>query len=840
MSGASDLPIEDALPDVLAALRTHNQAVLQAPPGAGKTTRVPLALLAAGLVKGKILMLEPRRLATRAAAERMAQTLGEPVGATVGYRMRGESRSGPQTRIEVVTEGILTRMIQSNAELPGIGAVIFDEFHERSLQGDLGLALALEIRAALREDLMLVVMSATLDAGPVAALMGDAPVITSEGRMFPVQRRWLDQPWMRPGQHANRQTNRHTNGHGPRFETALADLVEQAVGETGGGVLVFLPGEGEIRRLEGALKGRLGPDCTLHPLFGAMPFKAQRAAIAPTDKGRKIVLATSIAETSLTIEGVQVVIDGGRARRARFDASSGMSRLVTERVTKAEATQRQGRAGRLSDGVCYKFWTKGEEGGMAAFPPAEIEATDLAPLLLEVTQWGVVNPSDLPFLTPPNTSGVARARDLLQSLGALDAEGAITAHGRAMAALPLHPRLAHMVLRGGPDAPLLAALLSERDILGGAGPRAPADLDLRWQAARDVKKFTADRPYVVNRAVLARVLAETKRLRTCTGERLGLAEMAALAYPDRIGMRRKGQAPRYVLTGGKGAAFGEGEALGRSRLIVAINLDGDTREARIRQGVTFSEASLRQLFGDKIKRQDICRWSRRDRRVQTAKHEVLGALILSENRWPDCPPDQIAAAMCEGIRDLGIGVLPLGTPSNLLIRRVEWLRARDAKLPDFSDAGLLDDLAEWLAGYLGACQTPDDLKSVDLYGALLARLDWKQRAALDTLAPAAITAPTGTRLAVDYGDARPSISVRLQEMFGLGVHPTIGPDHLPLLIELLSPAGRPVQLTADLPGFWRDSYMDVRKDMRGRYPKHPWPENPLEAEATRRRKPRGT
>jgi ATP-dependent RNA helicase HrpB len=822
------LPIDDILPDLLAVLRAKNQAVLQAPPGAGKTTRVPLAMLNAGLVQGRILMLEPRRLATRAAAERMAQSLGEEVGATVGYRMRGESRAGKQTRIEVVTEGILTRMIQSDPDLPGIGAVIFDEFHERSLQGDLGLALALEIRGALREDLMLVVMSATLDAAPVAGLMGDAPVITSKGRMFAVESRWLARPWSRPNQ------------RGPRFENALADLVVQAVAETTGGVLVFLPGEGEIRRVEGLLKGRLGPECAVHPLFGAMPFKAQRAAIAPATTGRKIVLATSIAETSLTIDGVQVVVDGGRARRSRFDAGSGMSRLVTERVAKAEATQRQGRAGRLSEGNCYKLWTKGEEGGMAAFPPAEIEAADLAPLLLEVAQWGVIDPADLPFLTSPNVGGVERARDLLQSLGALDQGGGITEHGREMAALPLHPRLAHMVLKGGPDAPLLAAMLAERDVLGGAGPRAPADLDLRWQAVRDVKKFTAERPFAVNRAVLARIQAEAKRLRGKSAARLGLAEMVALAYPDRIGLRRKGDAPRYVLSGGKGAVFDEGEALGANRLIVASDLDGDMREARIRQAVTFSEAGLRRLFSAAITRRETCHWSRRERRVEAVKQEMFGALVLSESKWTDCLEDKIAAAMCDGIRDLGIGALPFGKPARLLIGRIEWLRVHGAEMPDFSDDGLLVGLEGWLLGFLGTCRKPDDLKGIDLNNALLARLSWEQREALDRLAPAAITAPTGSRLAVDYSGAQPSVSVRLQEMFGLAVHPVIGPDHVPLLIELLSPAGRGVQLTADLPGFWRDSYLDVRKDMRGRYPKHPWPENPLEAEATRRRKPRGT
>ena len=470
----ADLPIHDVLADMLSALGTHKRAVLQAPPGAGKTTVVPLALLESGLIKGRIVMLEPRRLAARAAAERMAQTLGESVGQTVGYRVRGEAQVSAATRIEVVTTGILTRRIQSDPELAGIGAVLFDEFHERSLDSDLGLALCLEIAGALRPDLHLLVMSATLDAGPVAALMGDAPLITSEGRAFPVETRWLELPLAR-------QT---------RLEPALADLTCTALAETSGGVLIFLPGEGEIRRLEGLLAPRIGPDCQLRPLFGAMEFSAQRAAIAPVTSGRKIVLATSIAETSLTIEDIRVVIDGGRARRARFDPGAGMARLVTEPVSRAEATQRQGRAGRVAPGTCYRLWTRGEEGALPAFPPAEIEASDLAPLALELALWGAA-PEEMPLLTQPNPGSFAEAQALLHSLSALDGDGRITAHGRDLAALPLHPRLAHMLALAGPDAAPLAALLSERDPL----PRsAPADLALRLTALRNPKGAQAYPP----------------------------------------------------------------------------------------------------------------------------------------------------------------------------------------------------------------------------------------------------------------------------------------------------------------------------------------------------------
>ena len=499
------LPIDPILPDLVAALRAHGRAVLQAPPGAGKTTRVPLAMLDANLTGGRIIMLEPRRLATRAAAERLAETLGEPVGQTIGYRMRGESAVSKATRVEVVTEGILTRMIQSDPELTGIGAVIFDEFHERSLNADLGLALAWEIRAALRPDLILLVMSATLDAGPVATLLDDAPILTSEGRAFPVTTHHLPKALPKT----------------TRLEQATADLIIQAVSETTGGVLVFLPGEGEIRRVESALSGRLPKDCAIRPLYGALPFAAQRAAIAPVKEGRKIVLSTSIAETSLTIADIRVVIDAGRSRRARFDPSSGMSRLVTEKVSRAEATQRAGRAGRVAEGACYKLWTKGEDGALPAFPPAEIEAADLAPLALELAQWGS---DDLAFLTPPPEGTLAEARRLLTSLGALDKQHRITAHGRAIAALPTHPRLAHMLLTAGQQAAPLAALLAARDPLRGA----PVDLALRIA----VLKGRYDGAGQINHAAAAQIKAEIPRLSKGLPHvpPMPLSAMAALAW----------------------------------------------------------------------------------------------------------------------------------------------------------------------------------------------------------------------------------------------------------------------------------------------------------------------
>ncbi len=817
--GVTDrLPIDDVLNDLVTALRVAGRAVLQAPPGAGKTTRVPLALLDAGF-DGRIVMLEPRRLAARAAAERMAETLGEPVGETVGYRIRGESRVSPRTRIEVVTEGILTRQIQSDPTLEGVGTLIFDEFHERSLNADLGLALAWEVRGALREDLSILVMSATLDAEPVARMLDDAPIVTSPGRAFPVETRWLDRPLPRDR----------------RMEPALADLVVQALAETEGGVLVFLPGEGEIRRTEAALAGRLPADVTVRPLFGAMDFAAQRAALAPAP-GRKVVLATSIAETSLTIPDVRVVVDAGRARRARFDPGSGMSRLVTERVTRAEAEQRRGRAGRVASGVCYRLWTKGEEGALAAFPPAEIEAADLSGLALELALWG--SDSGLAFLTPPPAPALAEARALLGDLGALDAGGRITDHGRKLAALPLHPRLGHMLLTAGQDAAPLAALLAERDPLRGA----PVDLSLRLEAVTDPRGFEQRRTYPLNRGVVERIRAEARRLSRLAPKPGGmaLAEMAALAYPDRIGLRRKGEAPRWVLSGGKGAMMDEGDPLARARLIVATDLDGDTREARIRQAVEISEASVRRLFADRIGWQDVCEWSRRERWVLARQQERLGALVIDDRIWRDVPEEAVAQAALDGVRDLGLAACGMTDAARRFVARVELLRAQGADLPDMTDAGLLDRAEDWLLPHLGRCRTADDLRGLNLLEPLRQSLSWDQLQMVDRLAPAQFETPLGRRVPIDYDGEAPSITVRLQELFGVTEHPSVGPRRLPLRITLLSPGGKPVQVTMDLPGFWANSYADVRKDMRGRYPRHPWPEDPRKAEPTVRAKPRGT
>ncbi|WP_170473491.1 ATP-dependent helicase HrpB [Ruegeria arenilitoris] len=811
------LPIDEVLPELISALKSRGRAVLQAPPGAGKTTRVPLAMLQADLCQGRIVMLEPRRLAARAAAERMAETLGEPMGKTVGYRVRGESKVSKGTRIEVVTEGILTQMLQSNPDLPGVGAVIFDEFHERSLNADLGLALCLEVAGALREDLMLLVMSATLDTEPVGQLM-NAPLVTSEGRSFPVDIRWLNHPL----------------GVGARRLEAFTDLIVQAernTRATGGSILAFLPGEREIRQAEAALSSQLPAQCDVFPLFGAMPFADQRKAISPSINGRKVVLATSIAETSLTIPDVRVVVDMGQARRSRFNPGSGMSRLVTERVTRAEATQRAGRAGRVASGICYRLWSKGEEGALATFPPAEIEATDLTGLVLELSLWGA-EPSELSFLTQPPEGAMAESRSLLTMLGALDGKGWITDHGRALAAFPLHPRLGHMLVRAGTQAAQLAALLAERDPLKGA----PADLLLRLEALRNRQTFQQNRPWPANKGVLDRIKAETRRLETHSKKgtkKLSPAAMAAMAYPDRIGQRRKGDMPRYILSGGKGAVLDASDPLASAPFILAVDTDGNPREAKIRMAVRISEGEIRDLFADQIEWTNSCEWSKRERRVIARRKERFGAISLEERVWKDVPPEIVAKAMLDGVRDLG---LRFNGAAARLAARVELVRADGVDLPDFSLEGLMASLEDWLLPMLSGVRNADDWKRFDLLPALRSRLDWSQTQELDRRAPGSFETPLGRKVPIDYGSETPEIAVRLQEVFGVTKHPIVGGT--PLKITLLSPAQRPIQITRDLPGFWTGSYAEVRKDMRAQYPKHPWPEDPTQADPTLRAKAR--
>lgn len=808
------LPIDAVLPDLMAALARDGQAVLQAPPGAGKTTRVPLALLDAGLAEGRIVMLEPRRLAARAAAERMAETLGEAVGGTVGYRIRGEAKTGRDTQIEVVTEGILTRMLQSDPGLDGVGAVIFDEFHERSLNADLGLALALEVRSALRPDLLLLPMSATLDAAPVAALMGDAPVITAEGRAYPVDVVYLGTPRPKTA----------------RLETAMADLIGRALDETGGSVLAFLPGEGEIRRTAAALGNRA--EAEIRPLFGALPFAEQRAAVAPAPPGRrKVVLATAIAETSLTIEGITAVVDGGLARRARFDPRSGMARLVTERVSRAEATQRTGRAGRLGPGRCYRLWTKGEEGALPEFPPAEIEVADLAPLALELALWGDPDGAALSFLTPPPAAALAEARALLADLGGLGLNGRITEHGRALARLPTHPRLGHMLLRAGKSAAPLAALLAERDPLRGA----PTDLSHRLRALEGAR----DHPGEANAAALKRLREEARRLarHAPNAPPLSPAEAAALAYPDRIALRRPGDAPRWLLSGGKGAVMDAGDPLAGQRLLVATDLDGDSREARIRLALPLSEAELRGLYAERIGWVEVAEWSSRERRVIARRQERFGALVLDDRIWRDAPPDALAAAALDGVRELG---LPWSDAARRLQARALAYRAEGGAISDLSDTALLASAQTWLLPFLTGIRTANDISRLDLLPALQTLVGHEAMMRLDAEMPGAFRTPLGRTLPIDYSGEVPAISARVQEFFGTTRHPTVGPQRRPLQITLLSPGGRPVQVTSDLPGFWAGSYADVAKDMRARYPKHPWPDDPTAADPTLRAKRRAT
>ena len=814
------LPIDAVLPQVLDCLTQSGRVVLQAPPGAGKTTRTPLAILESGQCPGKILMLEPRRLAARAAAERMADTLGEKLGETVGYRIRGQSKIGPNTRIEVLTEGILTRMIQADPELPGVGAILFDEFHERSLAADLGLALAWELRETLREDLWLVVMSATLDAAPVAALLDDAPIVTSAGRSFPVELTYLPRP-------------------APKdlpFEAQARSLILQAVADTEGGILVFLPGEAEIRRTKAALQDHLPKNCVLRPLLGNLPFAEQQLAIRPEARKnlRKIVLATAIAETSLTIQDVRVVVDCGRARRARYDPEKGLQRLVTERVSKAEATQRAGRAGRVAAGRCYRMWARAEEGAMPAFAPPEIAISDLAPLALELAQWGS-GPEDLAFLTPPAPGPWAQAKALLGQLGALS-DGRLTPHGAALAKLPLHPRLAQMLLQAGPRAAPLAALLSDRDILSTQNCDLTPALTALTRAAGNKEQAGPIRDH----SALDRIKQEAKRLSRLApkGTReiaLSPAQCLALAYPERVAQRRPGPQPRYIMAGGKGAVLARDDSLANARYLVISDLGNPHfstgPDPKIRRALALGEAELREVFADQITWETLCHWSKRHRRVIANRSEMLGALSLTQEVWRDAPSEALAAAMVEGVQQMG---LRLPKAARLLQARVA--AAPPGQFPDLSDTALLAAAPEWLAPYLTGLTTEQDWKAFDPLPALEAYIGWAALRQLEKIAPAHFTTPLGRKITIDYSGDSPAIELRIQEIFGQTRHPMIG-DH-PLKVTLLSPAHRPIQVTTDIPGFWTGSYADVRKDMRAQYPKHPWPEDPTQADPTLRAKPR--
>ena len=834
MSPAEPLPIDAALPALRAALRSRPAAVLQAPPGAGKSTVVPLALLDEPWLRGRIVMLEPRRLAARAVARRMAATLREPVGQTVGYRMRLDTRVSEATRIEVVTEGVLARMLESDPALEGVSLVIFDEFHERSLDADLGLALVLDARDALALDLKLLVMSATLETEPVLRLLGDAALVTAEGRVFPVETRYVGKgPPALPGA-----------AEPP--ERLVAATVRRALGETDGDVLVFLPGAREIRRVQSLLEAApLDGDVRVLPLYGDLDAAAQDAAIAPSPPGaRKVVLATNIAETSLTIEGVRAVVDSGLERRSVFDPPSGMSRLETRRISRAAAEQRRGRAGRTASGVCYRCWSEGAERGLAASTPPEIASADLAPLALSLALWGARDAAALRWLDPPPKAMLASARDLLRRLGAIDPSGAITAHGREMAALPVHPRLAHMLLRGrelgcAALAADLAALLSERDILRGTDAR-DADVRTRLTLLRSASPGNALRR--------ARRLAADLRRRLGSGERAVSGDasaglLLAFAYPDRVGRRRPGGDGRYALANGRGAVFAAPDALAREELIVAVEVDDRERDARILLAAPLDRAELERHFAAELERSDTVDWDPREQAVIARRVVRLGDLVVDEAPLQPVPEDAAAAAMLAGVRALGVAALPWTDEARSFRARVEFLRSLDlpavASWPAMDDASLAATVERWLAPWLAGMTRREHLARIPLADALRSMLSWEDRRLLDELAPSRLEVPSGSQIRIDYEDENaPVVAVRLQEVFGLTETPRIAGGRMPVTLKLLSPAQRPVQVTRDLASFWRSGYAEVRKDLRGRYPKHYWPENPLEAEAIRGVRPR--
>ena len=815
---AEKLPIDEVLNELIKAMREKNHAVLQAPPGAGKTTRIPIALLASDLFEKKIIMLQPRRLAVRSAAKRLAQHYGDQLGQTVGYRMRGESKVSNKTRIEVVTEGVLIKMIQNDPELNNVSCIIFDEFHERSLSADLGLTFCLEIRSELREDLGILVMSATLDAAPVAKLMGDAPVITSSGKSYDVCPYYLSKPW---------KFNKTFKND---FIQAISGLIIKAFEENEGSILAFLPGAREIKQVQTFLKAKLANDLDIYPLYGAMSFDEQQKAILPSCR-RKLILATSIAETSLTIKDIRIVIDSGLTRRSRFDPSSGMSRLITERVTKAEAIQRMGRAGRTNTGVCYKLWTKGEEGGLKPFPEPEILVSDLSPLAMELAAWGVSNPKNLPFLTQPKSSDFQTAQELLRDLGALNDNGKITALGQKISLEPTHPRLARILISGGQDANLVVALIESKDILG---PNSPTDFKLRIDAMKNSISFENNNPYAINKKASSNVLKLSKRLHPKGQLELSNAQMVALAYPDRIGLSRNQNRGQFLLSGGKGAFISASDQLASAKMIVALNLDGDKREAKLRIGIEILETEFMELFHDQIKFKRICEWSKRELKVITSEEKTFQSLVLSKKKWTSCNPELIAKALLMGINDIGLDILPWTSKTKNFLARANKLNQTSDFLPNCSLEFLSKKTHEWLLPHLVGFRSKGDLEKLNMIDIIKNLFSWKQIEYLNKNAPEFILAPTGTKMIINYSEEQPKIRIRLQELFGLKTHPTIGENNEPLLVELLSPAMRIVQTTSDLPKFWLTSYSDVRRDMRGRYPRHPWPEDPMNAEPTRR------
>lgn len=818
------LPIEPLLPELRQALGKARSLVLEAPPGAGKTTLVPLALLEEPWLAGKrILMLEPRRLAARAAALRMAALLKEPIGETVGYRTRLDSKVGSRTRIEVLTEGILTRRLQFDPALEGVGLVIFDEFHERSLQADLGLALCLEVQA-LREDLRLLVMSATLDGAKVADLLGGAKRLTSSGRSHPVETIHLGRP-------------------SGRLEPGVASAVRRALAEAEGDILVFLPGEAEIRRTARALEEETQERLLVLPLYGALPPARQEAALQPAPAGyRKVVLASAVAETSLTIEGIRVVIDSGLSRRARFDPASGMTRLVTGPVSRATAEQRKGRAGRTAPGRCYRLWHEAEERALPPFDLPEILEADLAPLALELVAWGAADPNELAWLDPPPAAALAQARDLLRQLSALDEGGRITPHGRRLAQIGSHPRLAHMLLISeGKERRLacdIAALLSEGEILTERGDR-----DLRPRL--DLLAGEGDGRAGTRKAALQRVRRASAQWQSRLHAESAhpgsepAGRLLALAYPDRLAQRR-GQHPGYFrMANGRGARLPPEDPLAVADWLVIASLEAADGDARIFLAAPITLPEIEELFADQITLREEISWDNQKGRVRAVRQKRLGALILGQEPLPHPPPDTVVQALLAAIKRQGLELLPWDEKTKQLRARVALLRRLEGPddWPDWSDESLLERLPERLAPHLHGITRLEELQNLDLAEILLAELDWPRRQRLDLEAPTYMQVPSGRRHPIDYTQGEEALlAVKLQEMFGTSETPRIAGGRIPLLLQLLSPAGRPLQVTRDLATFWQRGYREVRAEMRGRYPKHPWPEDPASATATARTK----
>ena len=827
---ASPLPIDEALGPLAAALAGAPSAVLVAPPGAGKTTRVPLALLdAPWRGERKILLLEPRRLAARGAARRMADTLGENVGDTVGLRARLETRVSKRTRIEVLTEGVFTRMILDDPTLDGIAAVLFDEFHERSLDADLGLALALDAQRSLRGDLRILVMSATLAGEKVADLLGGAPMIASEGRSFPVETRYL--------------------GKSPslRIEEQTADAIERALRRDTGSILAFLPGQGEIRRTEERLRERLDQSATIiAPLYGALDRQAQDAAIEPAPLGkRKVVLATSIAETSLTIEGVRVVIDCGTSRVPRFDPDVGITRLATVRVSRASADQRRGRAGRIEPGVCYRLWDEAETASLPAFGEPEIRSADLAPLVLDCAEWGVTDPQKLSWLDPPTSAALDAAREELRALNAIDAAGHLTETGRHLRALPLPPRLAAMLTaaaKSGAEAAAaeIAAVLVERGLGGN-----DTSLDHRLENFRRdrSRRATEMRRLAEGWARTARASLQGKddEQKEMTGDRRSAAALLALAYPERIAKAR-GARGQFLLANGRGASLDAADALARKPFLVVAEMQGSAAATRIVLAAEIGEDEILRIASHRIATRDELAFDAESAAVRARRVRRLDAIELASEPRPASSGPETEEVLAAGLTTLGAGRLPWSKAQLQLRDRVNFLRAAGgADWPDLSDAALTATLADWLSPYLTAKTRLADLEADDLAQALDGLIPWALRRRLDEAAPTHFEAPTGNRFAIDYeGAGAPALHIRVQELFGLKTHPAIAGGRLPLTLHLLSPAHRPIQITRDLPGFWTGSWSAVKAEMKGRYPRHVWPDDPASAAPTARAKPRGT